>query len=55
MLRDKVTQANALIQEKYVTVSINKKSVDDARTYFNRVGAELASRFCKAKKRMCSC
>jgi len=49
MLRDKVTQANALIQEKYVTVSINKKSVDDARTYFNRVGAELASRFARLK------
>lgn len=47
MLRTKVTASNALIQEKYITVSINKKSVDDARTYFNRVGSELSSRFAR--------
>lgn len=47
MLKTKVTASNALIQEKYITVSINKKSVDDARTYFNRVGSELSSRFAR--------
>ena len=45
MLRQKVASSNAIIQEKYVTISINKKNVDDARTYFARVGAELSSRF----------
>lgn len=45
MLTQKVASSNAIIQEKYVTISINKKNVDDARTYFARVGAELSSRF----------
>lgn len=47
MLKTKVTAANALIQEKYITISINKKTVEDARTYFNRVGSELSSRFAR--------
>lgn len=47
MLKTKVTASNALIQEKYITISINKKTVDDARTYFNRVGSELSSRFAR--------
>lgn len=47
MLRTKETASNALIQEKYITGSINKRSVDDARTYFNRVGSELSSRFAR--------
>ena len=34
MLLDKATGANAIVQDKYVTISINKKSVEDARTYF---------------------
>ena len=34
MLLDKATGANAIVQDKYVTIYINKKSVEDARTYF---------------------
>ncbi len=45
MLLDKATGANATVQDKYVTISINKKSVEDARTYFSRVGADLISHF----------
>ena len=45
MLLDKATGANAIVQDKYVTISINKKSVEDARTYFARVGADLIAHF----------
>ena len=45
MLLDKATGANGIMQEKYVTISINKKDIEDARTYFARVGADLVSRF----------
>ena len=45
MLLDKATGANSTVQDKYVTISINKKNVDDARTYFARVGADLISHF----------
>lgn len=47
MLRQKVASSNAIIQEKYITISINKKNLDDARAYFSRVGAELSTRFLK--------
>lgn len=45
MLLDKATGANAIVQDKYVTISINKKNVEDARTYFARVGADLIAHF----------
>ena len=44
MLLEKATGANGITQEKYITVSINKKSVEDARTYFARTGADLQMR-----------
>ena len=47
MLLDKATGTNATVQDKYVTISINKKSVEDARTYFARVGADLIAHFAR--------
>ncbi len=41
MLLDKTTGANGIIQEKYITVSVCKKDIEEARTYFSRVGADL--------------
>ena len=45
MLLDKVTGANGIIQEKYITVSVCKKDIEEARTYFSRVGADLIAHF----------
>ena len=45
MLLDKATGANGITQEKYITISINKKDIEEARNYFSRVGADLISRF----------
>ena len=45
MLLDKATGANGIIQEKYITVSVSKKDIEEARTYFARVGADLISHF----------
>ena len=33
------------MQEKYITVSVVKKDVEEARAYFARVGADLISHF----------
>ena len=41
----KTTETEA--EYKYVTISINKKSVEDARTYFARVGADLIAHFAR--------
>ncbi len=45
MLIDKATGANGTMQEKFVTVSIFKKDIEDARAYFTRIGADLTARF----------
>ena len=51
-LTEAATQGSAVIQEKYVTISIVKKKAKDARVFFNRVSAELASRFAVLSSRM---
>lgn len=45
MLLDKATGANEIIQEKFITIPINKKSVDETRNYFARIGSDLISHF----------
>ena len=45
MLMDKGTGANCITQEKYVTVTVAKKDVEEARAYFARIGADLSAHF----------
>mgnify|MGYP001276898687 CR=1 FL=1 len=45
MLLDKATGANGIMQEKYITITVAKKDIEEARTYFARVGADLTSHF----------
>ena len=45
MLLDKATGANGIMQEKYLTLSVAKKNVEEARSYFARVGADLTAHF----------
>ena len=45
MLLEKATGADSIVQEKYVTVSVYKKSIEEARTYFARIGTDLSSHF----------
>ena len=45
MLLDKAMEGNGIIQEKYVTVTVLKKDVEEARAYFARTGADLCSHF----------
>ena len=45
MLLDKATGANGITQEKYMTISVAKKDIEEARAYFARVGADLTSHF----------
>ena len=47
MLLDKATGSNSMVQEKYVTVSCYKKTIEEARTYFARVTPELNSHFAR--------
>ncbi len=45
MLLDKAMEGNGIIQEKYVTITVLKKDVEEARAYFARTGADLISHF----------
>lgn len=45
MLLDKATDANGIVQEKYITVTVMKKNVEEARAFFARTGADLAQHF----------
>ena len=54
ILLEKATGANAIVQDKYITISVNKKNVEDARNYFARVGADLIAHFGRNLKRTTS-
>ena len=43
ILMDEATGANGFVQMKYITVSVFKKSIDEARNFFSRVGTELSA------------
>jgi hypothetical protein len=45
MLLKKVTESNAIVLDKMITVSVCKKNIEEARAYFTRVGADLSSHF----------
>ncbi|AHF08776.1 VirB4-like conjugal transfer ATPase, CD1110 family [Dehalobacter restrictus] len=45
MLLDKATGANGIVQDKYVTVSVLKKNIEESRNYFSRIGADLITHF----------
>ena len=45
MLLDKATGGNGIMQEKYLTISVQKKDIEEARTYFARTGADLIAHF----------
>ena len=44
MLLSKTLDANGIIQEKYITVTVLKKNIDEARAYFSRMEADLTAR-----------
>ncbi len=45
MLMDKVTDSsNSVVQERYVTLSVHRKKVEEARAFFDRVTADVTTR-----------
>ena len=47
ILINKVSGFNNIIQEKYITVIVNKNSLEEARNYFTRIKTELSNRLTK--------
>jgi hypothetical protein len=51
MLQSKVTGAAAFCQDKYITVTVTRRNIADARAYFARIGAELGGQFSRLGSR----
>ena len=45
MLLAKASDASGIVQEKYITITVGKRSVEEARAYFARTEADLVSHF----------
>ena len=45
MLLNQAKGANGIVQEKIITISINKKNIEEARNYFSRATTELTNHF----------
>lgn len=43
MLREKVSECNNLVLDKYITISVEKKKVSEARGYFNRIETDMST------------
>ena len=53
MLIDKATGGgNNIVQEKYITISSDKRNIDEARKYFARIGTELTSYMAKLSSKI---
>ncbi len=44
---DKMADSNNIVHDKYITVSSDKKNVEESRTFFTRVGNDLTADFAK--------
>ena len=47
MLLDKLKESDDIVQEKYLTLTVFKNNIEEARSYFSRIGTELSSHFAK--------
>ena len=45
MLLAQTKKSNEIVQEKIITISVYKKSIEEARSYFSRAGADLINHF----------
>ena len=52
MLAKNSIEAQGIIQEKLLTVAIDKKNIDEANNYFNRTGTEISNSFAKLDSKL---
>ena len=45
ILTENVNQSNGIMQDRYLTVTVEKNTVEEARSYFKRIGAEFETLF----------
>lgn len=45
ILSEKAAESNNLVQDKYITISLPRKNIEEARAYFRRIDADLSKNF----------
>lgn len=57
ILCDKMAESNNIVHEKYITVATDRKNIEEAKTFFTRVGNDLTADFAKISSTVteCSC
>ena len=49
---DKMAESNNIVHDKYITVSSEKKNIEESRTFFTRVGNDLTADFAKLSSKI---
>ena len=52
MMIDKAAEGNNIIQERYITVSVERKNIEEALSFFIRVGNDLSANLKKLSSRL---
>lgn len=52
MMLDKAAEGNNIIQERYITVSVERRSIEEARSFFVRVAGDLSNNLKKLSSRL---
>lgn len=51
MLLDKAMTTNSIVQDKYITVTVERKNIEEARSYFARASADLTAQLARLGSR----
>ncbi|MEG1242881.1 MAG: ATP-binding protein [Oscillospiraceae bacterium] len=52
MMEDKAAEGNNIIQERYITISVERKNLEEARSFFVRVGNDLSANLKKLSSKL---
>ena len=52
MMLDKAAEGNNIIQERYITVSVERRSIEEARSFFIRVAGDLSNNLKKLSSKL---
>ena len=52
MLMDKAASADSIVQEKYITVTVEKNDIEEAKAYFSRIETDFTARLKKLESKL---
>lgn len=52
MMLDKAAEGNNIVQERYITVTVERKNIEEARSFFIRIGNDISANLKKLSSRL---